>query len=152
MDYLDRTDNLNMKLNYSNNTLTSLACGVCTYIINGNDGYTHENRYIFFFLVVPVHNVTSDIIETFCERGVSMVIFDFHDLTYEQSRKMVYEIRQGVFNYSLNKNDQIPYSLALVLDLVGSRIITGTIYTTKVKPFTNNRLIIRFRDIFTGFS
>jgi len=74
-------------------------------------------------------------IEEFCERGVSMVMFDFHDLSYEQSRQMIYDIRQGVFNYSLHKNDQIPYSLTLVLDLIGSRIITGTIYNTNVMLF-----------------
>lgn len=77
--------------------------------------------------------MTRDLIENYCERGVSMVVFNINGLSYQDSRKMVYEINQGVFNYSLNKNDRIPYSLSLVLDLAGSCIITGTIFKTKVR-------------------
>jgi len=55
-----------------------------------------------------VHNVTKGLIEEFCERGASMVIFDFNGLSFEQSQKMVFEIRQGVFNYSLKNNNQVP--------------------------------------------
>lgn len=62
-----------------------------------------------------------------------MVVFDVNGLSYQDSRKMVYEINQGVFNHSLNKNDRIPYSLSLALDLVGSSILTGTIFKTKVR-------------------
>lgn len=77
--------------------------------------------------------MTRDLIEKYCERGVSMVVFDINDLSYQDCRKMVYEINQGVFNYSLNKNDRIPYSLSLVLDLTGPSIMTGTIFKTKVR-------------------
>jgi len=76
--------------------------------------------------------VTKGLIEEFCERGVSMVIFDFNGLTFEQSRKMLLEIRQGAFNYSLKKNNQVPYSITLVLDLGGSCITTGSIFHTTV--------------------
>lgn len=74
-----------------------------------------------------------------------MVVFDINGLSYQDSRKMVYEINQGVFNYSLNKNDRIPYSLSLVLDLSGPTIITGTILKTKVRvirktiTYSNNK-------------
>lgn len=81
-------------------------------------------------------------IEELCEKGLSMVMFDFIGLTQEQSRKLVFEIRQGVFNYSSNKNCRVPYSLALVLDLGGSRILTGTIMNTKVC------LIIKYKITF----
>lgn len=86
-------------------------------------------------------NVTRDLIEGFCERGASMVVFDFNGLTYEQCRKMVYEIRQGVFNYSL-KTDRVPYSMATVLDLSGQRITTGNIFNTKVQKNTFNICIV----------
>ncbi|XP_026820468.1 pyruvate kinase-like [Rhopalosiphum maidis] len=104
-NYLDHLSNLKIESNPSPNTLTTIACGV---LLNVNKG----------------------LIEEFCERGVSMVIFDFNGLTFEQSRKMVFEIRQGVFNYSLKKNNQIPYSITLVLDLGGSCITTGSIFHT----------------------
>lgn len=81
---------------------------------------------------VLVPNVTKELIEEFCERGVSMVVFDFDDLSHDQCQSMVDEIRQGVFNYSLNKNHRVPYSLALVLDLKGPRIMTGTVFNSKV--------------------
>lgn len=81
-------------------------------------------------------------IEELCEKGLSMVMFDFIGLTQEQSRKLIYEIRQGVFNYSSNKNFRVPYSLTLVLDLGGSRILTGTIMNMKVC------LIIKYKIIF----
>jgi len=81
---------------------------------------------------MSVPNVTKDIIEEFCVCGVSMVKFDFYGLNYNQCQEMVHEIRQGVFNYSLNKNNRIPYCLALVLDLGGPRIMTGSILNSKV--------------------
>lgn len=61
-----------------------------------------------------------------------MLVFDFNNLSKEQCRKMVHEIRQGVFNYSL-KNCRVPYSMALVLDLRGPSITTGTILNAKVR-------------------
>jgi len=79
-----------------------------------------------------VHNVTEWLIEEFCERGASMVIFDFNGLSFEQSRKMILEIRQGVFNYSLKNNNQVPYSMTLILDLGGSCITTVSIFLTTV--------------------
>jgi len=79
--------------------------------------------------------VTRNVIEEFCESGTSVVIFNFNGLSFEQSRKMVFEIRQGVFNYSLKKNNRIPYSMTLVLDLGGSVITTGSILDTKVIHF-----------------
>lgn len=85
-----------------------------------------------FYIIISALNVTKGLIEEFCERGVSIVIFDFSGLSFEQSRKMVFEIRQGVFNYSLKKNNQVPYSMTLVLDLGGSCITTGSIFHTKV--------------------
>ncbi|CAH1731973.1 hypothetical protein AGLY_015454 [Aphis glycines] len=105
-NYLDHLSNLKIESNPSQNTLTTIACGVSL-------------------------NVTKGLIEEFCERGVSIVIFDFSGLSFEQSRKMVFEIRQGVFNYSLKKNNQVPYSMTLVLDLGGSCITTGSIFHTK---------------------
>ncbi|XP_025198002.1 pyruvate kinase-like [Melanaphis sacchari] len=107
-NYLDHLSNLKIESNPSQNTLTTIACGVSL-------------------------NVTKRIIEELCERGVSMVIFDFNDLSFEQSQKMVLEIRQGIFNYSLKKNNQIPYSMTLVLDLEGSCITTGSIFHTTPK-------------------
>lgn len=83
-------------------------------------------------LPVSVPNVTKELIEEFCERGVSMVVLDFDGLSHDQCQTMVDEIRQGIFNYSLNKNHRIPYSLALVLDLRGPRIMTGTVFNSKV--------------------
>ncbi|CAI6376921.1 unnamed protein product [Macrosiphum euphorbiae] len=68
--------NLKIESSPSPNTLTTIACGI-------------------------QHNVTRSLIEEFCESGASMVIFDFNGLSFEQSRKVVYELRQGVFNYSL---------------------------------------------------
>jgi len=76
--------------------------------------------------------VTKGLIEEFCEKGASMVIFDFNGLSFEQSRNMVFEIRQGVFNYSLKNNNQVPYSMTLVLDLGGSCITTGSLFLTTV--------------------
>ncbi|XP_001944086.1 pyruvate kinase isoform X2 [Acyrthosiphon pisum] len=111
-NYLDHMSNLKIESNPSPNTLTTIACGV-------------------------LHNVTRSLIEEFCESGASMVIFDFNGLSFEQSRKMVYEIRQGVFNYSLKKNNRVPYSMTLVLDLEGSCITTGSIFHTT----TTQRLI-----------
>ncbi|XP_060866433.1 pyruvate kinase-like [Metopolophium dirhodum] len=111
-NYLDHMSNLKIESNPSSNTLTTIACGV-------------------------LHNVTRSLIEEFCESGASMVIFDFNGLSFEQSRKMVYEIRQGVFNYSLKKNNRVPYSMTLVLDLEGSCITTGSIFQTT----TTQRLI-----------
>ncbi|VVC45084.1 Pyruvate kinase,Pyruvate kinase-like, insert domain,Pyruvate/Phosphoenolpyruvate kinase-like [Cinara cedri] len=103
--YLDHMSNLNIKSNPSKNTLTTLACGVRS-------------------------NVTKDVIEELCERGVSMVLFDFNKLLYVQRRKMVLEIRQGVFNYSFRTN-RVPYSLSLVLCLNGTSIMTGNILNKK---------------------
>lgn len=60
-------------------------------------------------------------------------MFDFHGLSYEQCRKMVKDIRQGVFDYSVHKNHRVPYSLALVLDLVGTRVTTGTVSNAEVR-------------------
>jgi len=79
--------------------------------------------------------VTRNLIEEFCENGASVLIFNFNGLSFEQSRKMVFEIRQGVFNYSLKKNNRVPYSMTLVLDLGGSVITTGSILDTKVIHF-----------------
>lgn len=94
------------------------------------------SHYIEIICTYYVQNlapsITESLIEGFCERGASMVVFDFNDLTYEQCRKMVYEIRQGVFNYSL-KTDRVPYSMATVLDLSGPRITTGNIFNAKVQ-------------------
>ncbi|XP_026820471.1 pyruvate kinase-like [Rhopalosiphum maidis] len=104
-NYLDHLNNLKIESNPSQNTLTTIACGV-------------------------LPNVTKSLIEEYCENGVSMVIFDFNGLSFEQSRKMVLEIRQGVFNYSHKKNNQVPYSMTLVLDLGGSCITTGRIFHT----------------------
>lgn len=73
-----------------------------------------------------------------------MVVFDFNGLSYEQCRKIVNETRQGVFDYSVNNNFRVPYSLALVLDLGGPRITTGNIYNTKVCVTTY--LFIKKRD------
>lgn len=84
-------------------------------------------------LFVSVPDVTQGLIEEFCERGVSMVMFDFHGLSYEQCRKMLKDIRQGVFNYSLHRNHHVPYSMALVLDLMGTRMMTGTVSNTEVR-------------------
>ncbi|KAL4142261.1 hypothetical protein QTP88_004755 [Uroleucon formosanum] len=111
-NYLDHMSNLKIESNPSQNTLTTIACGV-------------------------LHDVTRNLIEEFCESGASMVIFDFNGLSFEQCRKMVFEIRQGVFNYSLKKNNRIPYSMTLVLDLEGSCITTGSIFHTT----TTQRLI-----------
>lgn len=77
--------------------------------------------------------MTKNLIEELCKKGASMVVFDFQGQFYEQSRKMVYDVRQGVFNFSLNKNDRVPYSLTLVLDLGGPRIVTGTVVETNVR-------------------
>jgi len=85
-----------------------------------------------------VPDVTQGLIEEFCERGVSMVMFDFHGLPYERCRKMVRDIRQGVFSYSLHKNHRVPYSLALVLDVVGTRMVTGTVSNTQVRHVGRN--------------
>ncbi|CAI6353367.1 unnamed protein product [Macrosiphum euphorbiae] len=111
-NYLDYMSNLKIESSPSPNTLTTIACGI-------------------------QHNVTRSLIKEFCESGASMVIFDFNGLSFEQSRKMVYEIRQGVFNYSLKKNNRVPYSMTLVLDLEGSCITTGSIFHTT----TTQRLI-----------
>ncbi|CAI6347792.1 unnamed protein product [Macrosiphum euphorbiae] len=111
-NYLDHMSNLKIESSPSPNTLTTIACGI-------------------------QHNVTRSLIEEFCESGASMVIFDFNGLSFDQSRKMVYEIRQGVFNYSLKKNNRVPYSMTLVLDLEGSCITTGSIFHTT----TTQRLI-----------
>ncbi|XP_022172345.1 pyruvate kinase-like [Myzus persicae] len=104
-NYLDHMSNLKIESNPSQNTLTTIACGI-------------------------LHNVTRSLIEEFCENGASMVVFDFNGLSFEASRKMVFEIRQGVFNYSLKKNNRVPYSMTLVLDLEGSCITTGSIFHT----------------------
>lgn len=82
--------------------------------------------------IISVPNVTRGLIEEFCKRGASMVIFDFNGLSFEQCRKMVFEIRQGVFNFSLKNNNQVPYAMTLVLDLGGSCITTGRIFHTTV--------------------
>lgn len=79
--------------------------------------------------------MTRNVIEEFCESGASVAIFNFNGLSFEQSRKMVFEIRQGVFNYSLKKNNRVPYSMTLILDLGGSVITTGSILDTKVIHF-----------------
>ncbi|KAE9541213.1 hypothetical protein AGLY_004458 [Aphis glycines] len=105
-NYLDHMSNLKIESNPSKNTLTTIACGIS-------------------------FNVTRNVIEEFCESGASVVIFNFNGLSFEQSRKMVFEIRQGVFNYSLKKNNRVPYSMTLVLDLGGSVITTGSILDTK---------------------
>lgn len=86
----------------------------------------------FFSSIVTVPNVTRDVIEGLCESGVSMVLFDFNGLSFEQSRKMIYEIRQGVFDFSL-RTDKVPYSLSLVLRLKGTSITTGTIFQSQVR-------------------
>ncbi|XP_060844178.1 pyruvate kinase-like [Rhopalosiphum padi] len=104
-NYLDHLSNLKIGSNPSQNTLTTIACGVQP-------------------------NVTKSLIEEYCQSGASMVIFDFNGLSFEQSRKMLLEIRQGVFNYSHKKNNQVPYSMTLVLDLGGSCITTGRIFHT----------------------
>lgn len=62
-----------------------------------------------------------------------MIVLDFNGRSFEENRKMIFEIRQEVFNYSLNKNDGAPYSLALALDLEGPEIITGNIYKKNVR-------------------
>lgn len=62
-----------------------------------------------------------------------MIVLNFNGQSFEENRKMVFEIRQEVFNYSLNKNDGAPYSLALALDLEEPGIITGTIYKKNVR-------------------
>ncbi|KAL5240901.1 hypothetical protein ACI65C_008311 [Semiaphis heraclei] len=111
-NYLDHMSNLKIESNPSQNTLTTIACGI-------------------------LHTVTRSLIEEFCESGASMVIFDFNGLSFEQCRKMILEIRQGVFNYSLKKNNRVPYSMTLVLDLEGSCITTGSILNTT----TTQRLI-----------
>jgi pyruvate kinase len=82
--------------------------------------------------------VTKSLIEELCENGASVVIFNFDGLSFEQSQKMVLEIRQGVFNYSLKKNNYIPYPMTLILDLGGSIITTGSISDTKVIHFNIN--------------
>jgi len=87
---------------------------------------------IVFTIIILVHTVNRSLIEEFCESGASMVIFDFNGLSFEQCRKMILEIRQGVFNYSLKKNNRVPYSMTLVLDLEGSCITTGSILNTTV--------------------
>lgn len=62
-----------------------------------------------------------------------MIVLNFNSRSFEENRKMVFEIRQEVFNYSLNKNNGAPYSLALALDLEEPGIITGTIYKKNVR-------------------
>ncbi|XP_050527313.1 pyruvate kinase-like isoform X2 [Daktulosphaira vitifoliae] len=110
-NYLDHMSNLNLNLNSSHtHTLTTLACAVPP-------------------------NITQDLISQFCEKGVSMVMVGFNELSNEECQKMIYEIRQGVFKYSV-KNNQIPYSLAIVLNLEGNQIITGSIIRTKVNQTT----------------
>jgi len=93
-----------------------------------------NNNYgtIYFNINISEPNVTKSLIEEYCQSGASMVIFDFNGLSFEQSRKMLLEIRQGVFNYSHKKNNQVPYSMTLVLDLGGSCITTGRIFHTTV--------------------
>lgn len=56
-----------------------------------------------------------------------MVVFNFNGITHDQCRRMVNEIRHGVYNYSLHKNNWVPYSLALALEIGGPRIVTGTV-------------------------
>lgn len=88
---------------------------------------THMFPYAFCIVSVSGPDVTSNLIEEFCERGVSMVVFNFNGVTHDQCRRMVNEIRHGVYNYSLNKNMWVPYSLALALEIGGPRIVTGTV-------------------------
>lgn len=56
-----------------------------------------------------------------------MVVFNFNGITHDQCRRMMNEIRHGVYNYSLHKNKCVPYSLALALEIGGPRIVTGTV-------------------------
>ncbi|XP_060835514.1 pyruvate kinase-like [Rhopalosiphum padi] len=107
-NYLDHMSNLKIESNPSKNTLTTIACGIS-------------------------FNVTKSLIEELCESGASVVIFNFDGLSFEQSQKMVLEIRHGVFNYSLKKNNYIPYPMTLILDLGGSIITTGSIFDKKTK-------------------
>ncbi|XP_026806465.1 pyruvate kinase-like [Rhopalosiphum maidis] len=107
-NYLDHMSNLKIESNPSKNTLTTIACGIS-------------------------FNVTKSVIEEICESGASVIIFNFNGLSFEQSQKMVFEIRQGIFNYSLKKNNHVPYSMTLMLDLGGSTITTGSIFDTKTK-------------------
>lgn len=65
-----------------------------------------------------------------------MVVFDFYGLSAKQCTTMIDEIRNGVFKYSLHKNNKKPYSMTQVLDLGGSRILTGSVLNAKV----NNKI------------
>lgn len=92
-------------------------------------------------------DVTKEQIEKFCEKGVSMVVFSFNGLSRELCRKMVNEIRLGIFNFSLEKNDRIPYSMALVLNLDGIGFRTGSVSSTKVSVlFKKIKTITRNND------
>ncbi|XP_050440040.1 pyruvate kinase-like [Adelges cooleyi] len=109
-NYLDHMSNLKTNSTPSPHTLTTMACAVSS-------------------------SITKEVVAKFCERGVSMIVVWFNELSNKECQKMIFEIRQGVFNYSLKIN-RIPYSLAIVLNLEGQKIFTGNILKTQPNQST----------------